>query len=261
MINKKFLIIATLQPIVRAAHSLVAVSLKNTRDSISFALLAIRMRTLQFLFHKLSNNVGTIEKGTTNGIFRLTNGNASWRGVAAAAAAASSTTTTTRLYHSTAGSSSPASDVVTPRLCAPRAGAAVDLLPTYLADARACQKFCPSTAPDGALQLSVAENQMLEDLLIPSIMEFSATLDFPADAIYYQPTHGRESFRMAMAAYLEDLLQLSSPMDPEGIVVGAGCNAVLENLCLCLAGPSEGVLIPTPYYAAFEFDLVARAGT
>jgi aspartate/methionine/tyrosine aminotransferase len=49
-------------------------------------------------------------------------------------------------------------------------------------------------------------------------------------------------------------------MDPEGIVVGAGCNAVLENLCLALAEPGEGVLIPTPYYAAFEFDLVARAG-
>mmetsp|Transcript_15715 Transcript_15715/g.34991 ORF Transcript_15715/g.34991 Transcript_15715/m.34991 type:complete len:364 (-) Transcript_15715:117-1208(-) len=44
------------------------------------------------------------------------------------------------------------------------------------------------------------------------------------------------------------------------MVVGAGCNAVLENLCICLANPGEGVLIPTPYYAAFEFDLVARAG-
>jgi hypothetical protein len=222
------------------------------------------MRTLQFLFHKLSTGtITSIEKGP-NGILRLTKGNASWRGVAAAAAGSTTTTTTTRLYHSTAEScSSDASDAVTNRLCAARAQAAVNLLPTYLADARACQKFCPDTALDGALQLSVAENKMLEDLLIPSIKEFSSTADFPADAIYYQPTHGRESFRMAMAAYLEDLLQLSSPMgmDPEGIVVGAGCNAVLENLCLCLAGPSEGVLIPTPYYAAFEFDLVARAGT
>ena len=54
------------------------------------------------------------------------------------------------------------------------------------------------------------------------------------------------------------MLQLDRDMDPEGLVVGAG--AVLEILCLALAEPGEGVLIPTPYYAAFEFDLVARAG-
>lgn len=30
---------------------------------------------------------------------------------------------------------------------------------------------------------------------------------------------------------------------------------------MCLAEPGDAVLIPTPYYAAFEFDLVARAGT
>ena len=136
------------------------------------------------------------------------------------------------------------------------------LLPTYLADARAVEKYSPST-PNGALQLSVAENQMLEDLLVPSLTEFSTSTPFPADAIYYQPTHGRESFRGAMGGYLSNLLGLSQKglsLDADGIVVGAGCNAVLENLCLCLAEPGESVLIPTPYYAAFEFDLVARAG-
>ena len=147
----------------------------------------------------------------------------------------------------------------TNRISAPRASRAVELLPTYLADARAVERYSPST-PDGALQLSVAENQMLEDVLIPSLKEFYSTQSFPADAIYYQPTHGRESFRKAMANYLQDVLALSNQMDPDGIVVGAGCNAVLENLCICLAEPGEGVMIPTPYYAAFEFDLVARAG-
>lgn len=147
----------------------------------------------------------------------------------------------TRLYHSTRPG--PIGD---DRVSAPRAAKAVDLLPTYLADARAVEQYSPST-PNGALQLSVAENQMLEDLLVPSLTEFSSTQGFPADAIYYQPTQGRESFRNAMAGYLEDMLQLSKPMDVDGIVVGAGCNAVLENLCISLAEPGEGVLIPTPY--------------
>jgi aspartate/methionine/tyrosine aminotransferase len=142
---------------------------------------------------------------------------------------------------------------------ASRAAAAVDLLPTYLADARAVEKYSPSS-PNGALQLSVAENQMLEDLLIPAMTEFSSSATFPADAIYYQPTHGREGLRKAAAAYLQDLLELEQPLDPDGIVIGAGCNAVLENLCISLAEPGQGVMIPTPYYAAFEFDLGSRAG-
>ncbi len=149
-------------------------------------------------------------------------------------------------------------------LSSSRAGRAVSLLPTYLTDARAVQKYCQSTAPDGALQLSVAENQMLEDLLVPALTKFSKSRDtFPADGIYYQPTHGRESLRNALKGYLETLLDLDQEadgtIDPDGMVVGAGCNAVLENLCVSLAEPGQGVMIPLPYYAAFEFDLGSRA--
>lgn len=156
-------------------------------------------------------------------------------------------------------SSSRSHSISNPSAGAPRASAAVSLLPTYLADARAVQKYSPST-PNGALQLSVAENQILEDLLLPALNQFSSTTSFPADAIYYQPTHGRESLRKAAAAYLEHLLELKHPLDPDGLVVGAGCNAVLENLCMALAEPGQGVMIPLPYYAAFDFDLGSRAG-
>jgi aspartate/methionine/tyrosine aminotransferase len=155
-----------------------------------------------------------------------------------------------------------------PRTSSARGRRVPDLLPIYLTDARAIERYCPETCPDGALQLSVAENQMLEDRLVPALAEFSAGVDtaeklFASDMIYYQPTHGRPGLRGAMARYLERVLGLPEgigTLDEEGLVVGAGCNAVLENLCLCLAGPGDGVLIPTPYYAAFEFDLVARAG-
>lgn len=139
---------------------------------------------------------------------------------------------------------------------------AVSLLPDYLSDARAVTKYCPTTAPNGALQLGVAENQMLEDMLVPALTEFQQSGTFAADCIYYQPTHGRPALRQAFCGYLERLLALpdNATLDPEGLVMGTGCNAVLENLCIALAETGEGVLIPTPYYAAFEFDLVARAG-
>lgn len=110
---------------------------------------------------------------------------------------------------------------------------------------------------------------MLEDLLVPALTKFASSAEssssmeglFHSDQIYYQPTHGREGLRVAMSKYLHRILQLKSDqsLDIEGMVLGAGCNAVLENLCFCLTEPGDAVLIPTPYYAAFEFDLVARA--
>lgn len=147
---------------------------------------------------------------------------------------------------------------------------AVTLLPVYLTDARAVTKYDPIHAPDGALQLSVAENQMIEDLLVPAIRKFATTSEsqeeveglFHSDQIYYQPTHGRQSLREVMASYLHKILKFTptQKLDIDGMVLGAGCNAVLENLCFCLTEPGDAVLLPTPYYAAFEFDLVARAG-
>ena len=182
-------------------------------------------------------------------------------------ASPTSTAAGLRPFHGTATAlaMNPTSDDEKSTLSSSRAGRAVSLLPTYLTDARAVQKYCRSTAPDGALQLSVAENQMLEDLLVPALTKFSGARDsFPADAIYYQPTHGREPLRAALKDYLENLLDLdqesNGTLDIDGIVVGAGCNAVLENLCTSLAEPGQGVMIPLPYYAAFEFDLGSRAG-
>lgn len=143
-----------------------------------------------------------------------------------------------------------------------RGRASVGLLPSYLADARAVPRYCPTSNPNGALQLGVAESQMLEDWLVPALntQQHSASV-LSADAIYYQPTAGREDLKRSMAAYVEDLCSLErGRLKLEGLIVGAGCNAVLENLCFTLADAGDSVLIPTPYYAAFEFDLVARAG-
>jgi len=118
-------------------------------------------------------------------------------------------------------------------------------------------------APNGALQLGVAESKLVEERLVSKINQLAQQHTFSADCIYYQPTAGRPSFRQAMAGYIQDMIQLPAAcgsLNTEGLVVGAGCNAVLENLCFALAEPGDSVLIPTPYYAAFEFDLVARAG-
>eukprot|EP00592_Proboscia_alata_P015188 CAMPEP_0194394682 /NCGR_PEP_ID=MMETSP0174-20130528/123989_1 /TAXON_ID=216777 /ORGANISM="Proboscia alata, Strain PI-D3" /LENGTH=534 /DNA_ID=CAMNT_0039190505 /DNA_START=104 /DNA_END=1709 /DNA_ORIENTATION=+ len=164
---------------------------------------------------------------------------------------------------------------------------AVKLLPSYLTDARSVEQYHPEDCPHGALQLSVAENQMLEDLLVPAL-SIPPKDGFTSDLIYYQQTQGRPQIRSVMSQFLHrtlklptppnpdgltlapnpkrhvpifaPTLKLPTPPNPDGLTLGAGCNAVLENLCFCLADAGDGVLIPTPYYAAFEFDLGSRAG-
>lgn len=136
-----------------------------------------------------------------------------------------------------------------------RGANAVKLLPSYLADAR--------SAPEGALQLGVAENYLMQEWLerdLSKLMSKSDGAVFDASQIYYQPTQGREGTRRAMCRFFERILSRNYCFQEDGVVVGAGCNAVLENLAFCLANAGDAVLIPTPYYAAFEFDLVARAG-
>ena len=151
----------------------------------------------------------------------------------------------------------PLSPIESSPLSSLRGRQAINLLPSYLTDARSVTKYSKDF-PEGALQLGVAETKMLEDWLLPAL---NTPINATSDCIYYQPTAGREDCRTSFCEYLEDLLGLpSNQLDAEGLIVGAGCNAVLENLCFCLTQPGDAVLIPTPYYAAFEFDLVARAG-
>jgi 1-aminocyclopropane-1-carboxylate synthase len=237
----------------------------------------------------------------------------------------SASSSSSRLYFSTSSRSSSGGDgtkIIGSKLSSSRAQAAIQLLPSYLVDARAVTKYSPIASPEGALQLSVAENQLCElpitgligivenggeeeeggrggadsssaasnrqemtltDVLsqlasskCPRPSDCDATTSsngnvFQRDMIYYQPTQGVPSLRRAMANYLQSLLlatntesssstSTSRQFKPDNIILGAGCNAVLENLCMCLANPGDAALIPTPYYASFEFDLSSRAG-
>ena len=211
--------------------------------------------------------------------------------------------------------------IIGSKLSSARAQAAIKLLPSYIADARAVKKYSPISSPEGALQLSVAENQLCElpitgmigivesgqsegvmqggeglgvpfacnreEMTLTEVLSKLASSNLPRpsdidggdaittgnvfqrEMIYYQPTQGIPSLRRVMANYLQRLLLSPSNMqslsssrqfNPDNLILGAGCNAVLENLCMCLANPGDAVLIPTPYYASFEFDLSARAG-
>eukprot|EP00816_Leptocylindrus_hargravesii_P004077 CAMPEP_0196803472 /NCGR_PEP_ID=MMETSP1362-20130617/2893_1 /TAXON_ID=163516 /ORGANISM="Leptocylindrus danicus, Strain CCMP1856" /LENGTH=252 /DNA_ID=CAMNT_0042175099 /DNA_START=207 /DNA_END=965 /DNA_ORIENTATION=- len=177
-----------------------------------------------------------------------------------------STSNNTRTFSSSSSSSSSSSTTTRTfsnniHAVSARGQDAVKLLPSYLADARAAQPlYHPIDAPHGALQLGVAENYLMQEGLTSKLTQLQQSLKFDADHIYYQPTQGRIGTRRAMTRLFNRILSANYSFDEDCMIVGAGCNAVLENLAICLAEVGDAVIIPTPYYAAFEFDLVARAG-
>ena len=45
------------------------------------------------------------------------------------------------------------------------------------------------------------------------------------------------------------------PVDPDHLTVQAGAGAIIDNLFWCIGERGNGVLIPRPYYPAFDNDL------
>jgi 1-aminocyclopropane-1-carboxylate synthase len=120
--------------------------------------------------------------------------------------------------------------------------------------------YDPATNPHGKIVLAVAENNISFDLLRPRLRKHAAVL-LPMSLSRYDNMKGSAAFRTELARLLTDGAGFGRyPFRPDGISVSAGCGAVLDALIFCLCDPGDAVLIPSPYYPAFDNDLVVKAG-
>lgn len=44
-------------------------------------------------------------------------------------------------------------------------------------------------------------------------------------------------------------------LEPEHLIVSAGCGAIINDLLYCITNSGEGVAVPAPYYPAFDNDI------
>ncbi|MFL6123899.1 aminotransferase class I/II-fold pyridoxal phosphate-dependent enzyme [Actinophytocola sp.] len=106
--------------------------------------------------------------------------------------------------------------------------------------------------PGGYVNLGTADNRLVWDLLAPR-------LGIPArrSDVHYGLLYGTPELRAALAGLL-------APVWPgvgaEDLVVVSGATAALDILASALCDPGEAILVPAPYYAAFDTDLTARSG-
>ncbi|GMH72426.1 hypothetical protein TL16_g05914 [Triparma laevis f. inornata] len=127
-------------------------------------------------------------------------------------------------------------------------------------DAGGVEFYDAKTSPDGCLQVSIAENHCVAPFIVDKVNDVQRNSVFTPDMIYYQNTYGMKGCRESMAGFMSTIMDTPSKVDPEQLVIGAGCNAVLENLFMALCDPGDEILLPSPYYATFSFDLGCRAG-
>lgn len=64
----------------------------------------------------------------------------------------------------------------------------------------------------------------------------------------FQDYHGLQSFRKAMASFMEQIRGGRAKFDSERVVLTAGATAANELLTFILADPGDALLVPTPYY-------------
>lgn len=114
--------------------------------------------------------------------------------------------------------------------------------------------YHPVTNPDGYLALCVAENKLVSDLLINRIARIGPP---PETALGYDDMVGSKTFRRRLATFLERTF-VGRRIKPGHLVTLAGAGSILETLFYAIADPGDGVLIPTPSYAAFWSDLGIR---
>lgn len=112
----------------------------------------------------------------------------------------------------------------------------------------------PTHNPAGYVPMCIAENKLVWDLLEPKM---AASRAVPQRVVEYDAMVGSESFREALAAFLEARI-VGRPIDPAHVVTLAGGGTILETLLYTVADPGDGILIPTPSYAGFWPDFETR---
>ena len=128
---------------------------------------------------------------------------------------------------------------------------------------RAVQKpYEPSTREDGYVVLAVAQNFLTVDT-VQRRLALAMRSEQPATTAGYDNMRGSDRLRRALAAHMKRVLapnHADGAIDPDRLCVSAGAGAVIDNLFMTITSPGDGVLIPAPYYPAFDNDLRVRNG-
>lgn len=109
--------------------------------------------------------------------------------------------------------------------------------------------------PDGWIPLVVAENKLGNAAMLERM---AAVTDCPTLVLNYSGMKGIRELQVSLARLMERFFLPGHSVHPQHICISSGCSAILDNMFYCLCDEGDGVLIPAPYYPAFDNDLQAK---
>lgn len=119
--------------------------------------------------------------------------------------------------------------------------------------------WCPSTNPEGFVNVGVAENALMHDELLEFI---NTKLDLPAKYLtYHNGGGGSTRLKNAMSRFLNRHLKPVIHIDPGHVIITNGVSPAIEHVSWAFADPGEGILLGRPYYGTFIPDINQRPGT
>lgn len=106
----------------------------------------------------------------------------------------------------------------------------------------------------GFVSMAIAENKLS---FAPAMLErLAACRTIDAETGAYDDMRGRRAFRTEFARMVNrTMLNGSVSVDPTQLCVSSGCGAAIMQLSMLLLDPGDGVLLPTPTYAALYSDI------
>ena len=108
---------------------------------------------------------------------------------------------------------------------------------------------------DGYIDLAVAENRLLFDLLEPWLTGPRTVT--PGDT-HYQPTAGSTEFVAELARFLSGQRGLDVPV--EQLMLFGGSSPALDAVSYAVCDPGDGIVVPSPYFPGLDHTLGGRAG-
>ena len=123
----------------------------------------------------------------------------------------------------------------------------LDYMESYLRN-----KYDKEVNPKGIINMGTSENKIIGDIVTAKLNEQN---EFKEEHAHYGDFRGTERFREVMAAFFERYMKPSDKIDPNDMVIYNGCASVVKALSATILDAGEAILIPAPYYGAFEQDL------
>jgi aspartate/methionine/tyrosine aminotransferase len=109
----------------------------------------------------------------------------------------------------------------------------------------------------GDIPMSIAENKLCADFLMEKIKSVQR---YSFDVLNYTDVTGLPRVKTVLATFLGERIFGGHRIKPENLVIGPGCTGLLFQLSLLLFEENDSVLIPAPYYPAFDADFKNMGG-